>query len=380
MITTRRDWMKTLPDYARLVLREPIYLSAIASLGLHGLLWVILPILPIRSSEPSEVGVQRPVDLVELTPQELARLPDFATDPSAFPALPPGADLYSLNPLPGSNSLTPVPGLPSAPPSASLLPPFFAPPPLPSTTNFDFPALPPVPQDAPPLVLEPEPLGAPPADTIPPPSPLPEDAPSAPATDPVPEDGTEAPPDGDMAARPEPTAEPTVSPTASPTAEGSIPSPNPSPSPARELLLARNRELQELYAFNEAGTGEGEARSAYVSWFEGAVNWLGDDWDEKNAREIEIAGAYPKAACRLENLRGTAVVGVLVDASGAVVGDPEPRVLQSSGYRILNQRALEAAKRHRFEAAETNRAYLVAVTFAPNPEVCPSQDAEPAAQ
>jgi hypothetical protein len=107
---------KTLPE----TLGSSTSLAAIASLGIHGLLLAILPVLPFES-KPLETPSQRTVGLVELTPAEQSRLPQvatsdvtlppFATQQSALPPLPPPppiqTGIFPSQPLPQSFQLAP---------------------------------------------------------------------------------------------------------------------------------------------------------------------------------------------------------------------------------------------------------------------------------
>lgn len=93
------------------ILGSSTSLAAIASLGVHGLLLAILPVLPFESKSLESTS-QRTVGLTELTPAELSRLPQvatsdiilppFATQQSALPPLPPPPPIQpgGLPPLP----------------------------------------------------------------------------------------------------------------------------------------------------------------------------------------------------------------------------------------------------------------------------------------
>lgn len=101
------------------ILQSSTSLAALASLGIHGLLWAVLPVLPFESKS-LEPQPQQTVGLIELTPDEQSRLPQsssdvtlppFATQPSVLPPLPPPP--FQISALP------PLPALPS---SFQLLP------------------------------------------------------------------------------------------------------------------------------------------------------------------------------------------------------------------------------------------------------------------
>jgi len=122
-------------SYASLIkmsatLRQPIGLAVLSSIGIHGLLWSVLPVLPLESKQVSES--QRTVGLIELTPAEQSRLPQFAPPPSTnelseLPPLPPATS--ELPPLPEQSVMPPLtpttselPPLPALPSNISSLP------------------------------------------------------------------------------------------------------------------------------------------------------------------------------------------------------------------------------------------------------------------
>ncbi len=89
-------------------LRSSTGLAALASLGVHGLLWAVLPVLPFESKS-LESQSQQTVGLIQLTPEEQSRLPStsevtlppFATQQSVLPPLPPPPfQMSALPPLP----------------------------------------------------------------------------------------------------------------------------------------------------------------------------------------------------------------------------------------------------------------------------------------
>ena len=151
--------IKNLPE----TLSQPLSIATLASLGVHGLFWVILPVLPL-DSQSEAAHSPRTVGLVQLTPEEQSRLPQAATPQSTaalppfgtqpnqlddLPSLPPPPvyQPYTLPPLPPPPALSyaPLPGnIPNSPPSATLPPPgaFPVPPPPPEqfaqvpTTQF----------------------------------------------------------------------------------------------------------------------------------------------------------------------------------------------------------------------------------------------------
>jgi hypothetical protein len=102
-------------------------LAALASLGVHGLLFIVLPLVSLDSQD---VQLHRTVGIVELTPEEQSRLPQYPQQTLPSPA----ADQSELPPLPSSQAFQSdvLPPLP-APPS------FLPPPPPNSTSIYQYP-------------------------------------------------------------------------------------------------------------------------------------------------------------------------------------------------------------------------------------------------
>jgi hypothetical protein len=100
-------------------------LATVASLGIHGLLLIVLPFLPYDSQLAANIQ-QRTVGLVELTPEEQGRLPGTPSVPAALPPF--AAQESVLPPLPPPppfpvGALPPLPDPIALPPSIGLPPP-----------------------------------------------------------------------------------------------------------------------------------------------------------------------------------------------------------------------------------------------------------------
>ncbi|MFN6483520.1 MULTISPECIES: hypothetical protein [unclassified Nostoc] len=112
--------LKNIPE----ILSQPIGIAAIASLGIHGAIAMIVPLMPMESSKPKETASSKPVGLLELSQADQSRLPQ-TTPQVGLQQFPPVAPLsapnFSLQP-----GLTPL-----APPSSSQL----VLPPLPASSN-----------------------------------------------------------------------------------------------------------------------------------------------------------------------------------------------------------------------------------------------------
>ncbi|WP_088242218.1 hypothetical protein [Calothrix rhizosoleniae] len=99
---------KNIPDF----LSQPTGIAAIASIGIHGAIAFILPLMPVESNKPKTVGTSKAVGLVELSQAEQQRLPKTAVAPKV--ALQPQIPLPNINStLPNQPPLPPIPSNPS---------------------------------------------------------------------------------------------------------------------------------------------------------------------------------------------------------------------------------------------------------------------------
>jgi hypothetical protein len=115
--------LKNIPD----ILSQPAGIAAIASLGLHGAIAFIMPLMPVESSKPKETVSAlktKTVGVIELNKAQLSRLPQAAPQIAALPPIPQAA-LQGQVPLPNIGATQGV-SLQALPPTAStplLLPP-----------------------------------------------------------------------------------------------------------------------------------------------------------------------------------------------------------------------------------------------------------------
>ncbi len=63
--------LKNLPE----ILSQPTGIAAIASLGIHGAIALIVPLMPVNSNKSSETNTAKAVGLIELSPADQNRLP-----------------------------------------------------------------------------------------------------------------------------------------------------------------------------------------------------------------------------------------------------------------------------------------------------------------
>ncbi|MEH2230793.1 MAG: hypothetical protein V7K71_14290 [Nostoc sp.] len=120
--------LKNIPE----ILSQPIGIAAIASLGIHGAIAMIVPLMPMESNKPKEAASSKTVGLLELSQADQNRLPQ-STPQIGLQQLPPVAPLaasnFSLQP-----GLTPLAPSPS---SQLVLPPLPA-----SSNNYRVSSLP----------------------------------------------------------------------------------------------------------------------------------------------------------------------------------------------------------------------------------------------
>ena len=103
---------KNIPDF----LSQPTGIAAIASIGIHGAIAFILPLMPVESNKPKTVASSKAVGLVELSQAEQQRLPKTSVAPKVA--------LQPQIPLPNINSTLPnQPPLPPIPSDSSILQP-----------------------------------------------------------------------------------------------------------------------------------------------------------------------------------------------------------------------------------------------------------------
>jgi len=415
---------------------QPFWIATIASVAFHGLLWINIPIRS-SSSRPS----LDTVDLVELTPEQLERLPNL-NSPSQLTLPPINPETWQQQPLPNP------PGNPSAnspsvenpssfvlpPPRASLElppPPVLQLPPISSTLPYReplvIPTLPPPPPPNPPVyddanplpVLPPEdldleinrlardreeemeippepteeerePTGEEPEPTsAPTPGILPDRIPEAAIADlrrrqeryrqqaeasenPEPQE-TPEPESSPVAAVPpeEETSEaetPEAETSEEETSEEETLEPEATPEPD-DPLLADIQALREAIAYNPEGTSQEEATAALESWISNLPSRYKDNGNTSLWQQQDIEVPLPELACRSQ-LQGRATIGVLVNPEGEIV--QEANLIQSTGYALLNQAALEAVETQGFEATEEHQLYLLNVTFEPLESCSPS--------
>ncbi|MBD2258471.1 hypothetical protein [Pseudanabaena sp. FACHB-2040] len=350
------------------VLRQPAALAAVLSVGVHGVLFGAAPrfsslgMAALGGTE--ELSEQRNVPLIELTPDEQNRLPDFSS--SAYSLFPGSGspDSFELLPVPRSTTpISPISPPPTGDNSFSALPPNpfaigmspYIPPSRPSITSL------------PPVVRQPSPSRPTPAPGVAQPKPsgaTPDTAPSTP---------TDSTPTAQSPGRNTPTE---------PGAEALLPPPesNGSANSPTEPLIAAGPEgsgqgtpdrrdlsdqLQAL-AYNATGTTSEEAAAARQAWIASAQTQSAvPDLDMTGSSEVEIT--YEGRVC-LSPEPVDGLIGVLVQPDGTL-GD-DPALLKSTGYRFLNEQAASAIAASDFPESAAPVAYEITVKVNYDSESC----------
>ncbi|MCC5631219.1 hypothetical protein [Nostoc sphaeroides] len=119
---------KNIPE----LLSQPIGIAAIASLGIHGAIAMIVPLMPMDSSKPKDTASSKTVGLLELSQADQSRLPQ-STPQIGLQQLPPIAPLSA----PNFSAQTLLPPVAPAPSSQLILPPLPA-----SSNNYRVSSLP----------------------------------------------------------------------------------------------------------------------------------------------------------------------------------------------------------------------------------------------
>ena len=343
--------VKALPLMLQRWVQDPAALSAIASLALHLPLLLFLPRLFSNTLGPEELELPKSVNVVDLTPAEQGRIPNFQTPEVILPPLAQTPSSLSVFPLPKASSPLSETTLPPLPSSSSLwgFGSSFQFPPIGNTSpTFTVPQTqaPFIPYTPPRVTIQP----------LPRPSVQPTQTPSPVAPSPT----------VSSTPSPQPTATPGAEALGGETGGQVAASPSPterSPAQINQELLARNQELRDKLTYSENGTSDSDSAQAGQKWAESGQAWLGVDRPITGSiQRGEINGSYPDAA-RYRNLSGAAIVAVLVDENGKPA--PNPTILQSSGYGIFDELALQDVMSQKFEATGKKEAYWIQVTYSP---------------
>ena len=123
----------------------------------------------------------------------------------------------------------------------------------------------------------------------------------------------------------------------------------------------RIRQLSQSITKKEKGTTDEEARRNYVAWLAKV--------QDIEPEAIEVMGTYPRDAC-IRRLKGSAVYGVVVDLEGNVVALD---LIKGAEYSVFDKAAGEEIIRSVFDNdTEKPKPYQVTVNYEYDAEICPS--------
>ena len=366
---------------------RPSWLAGAISIGFHSVLFAAGPTFPSlgfnQLVEPELTAERRNVPLVELTPAEQQRLPDFSGalyDFDAFGDLEPLAPLFSDSPSsatnPGITSQKPAGGSSSSSSTSTLIP-------FGITRLESRPA---------PLTQFPNPF----RDTNPS-SPAPGPGASEPGT---PADLGEEETSDQTATETE--DEPSAADLAGPTDESSTDADGDvaaSGNPA-EVMTLEERLL--AYTFDAAETEPEVSQGRLAGWLETGQTLATElelDPTLNLAAELEAAAAIAAAdpdsdldsifqrpiALPLDHEAGICLtkepqkglIGAWVGPEGMLLGEPE--VIRSTGYGGLNQQAVRYIKTLNFSEVETFTGYQFEVVVNYDPDDCVELEDNPPA-
>ena len=332
---------------------NPAQLCLLLSIALHLLVLKFgLPTIGFNNDSG-----RREVSIVELNPEQQARLPDLYPQletPEVPENQPPESDLdepvapFAIPPslIPGIGDSTNLPRLVIPPP------PQFDLPPLPPQTDITLPPVGdlsnlPFPPTLDPSDFRPEAIELPPnIGKIP-----------EPQIDLVPQRPSAQPPATKPQTQPQPPQPPNE------------PEKKPEPKLTPEQIAARReaefqqriRNLRQDLTRTEAGTTDEAARKNYVAWL-AKVRDIEPD-------KIEIEGTYPRDAC-IRRLKGSSVFGVVVNTQGEVVALD---LIKGAKYPVFDRQTSENLGDRTFDnETERPKPYQVTVNYEYDSEICPS--------
>ena len=331
---------------------SPVQLCLLLSVALHLLVLRFgLPTIKFNNN-----GGQREVSVIELTPEQQARLPNL------YPQLPP-----DLSDLPQPNLDEPAapfaipPNLIPGITDPANLPPLVIPPP----PTFDIPALPPVTDITLPPIGDLSDLPLPPQidplDFKVEPIKLPPNVGKVPEVPTVPD--VENSPDTPTAAKPNLPPEPVEEQTAKPPEVKPKPPETPEQIAARKVAQSQERiqKLRQSLTKANNGTSDEEARKNYIVWLAKV--------QDIEPQQLEVVGTYPRDAC-IKRLKGSSVFGVVVNAQGEVVALD---LIKGAEYSIFDEQASKDISDRTFDnETEQPKPYRVKVNYQYDTDICPS--------
>lgn len=332
---------------------NPAQLCLIISLALHLLVLKFgLPSLKFNKDP-----VKRKVSIIELSPEQQARLPNLS----------PQLNTPNTNNLPSIDNSEPAapfaiprslfPGLGDP----SNLPPIAIPPP----PNFDnLPPLPPITDITLPPIGDLSKLPLPPKIK---PGDFKVDPSKVAPANPTKKLGQPSKPENAQQQAqklPQTATKPNPKPQEKPESKPQIElKPTPEQVAAKKVDNSQKRiaNLTQSLTKNEEGTTDEDASKNYIAWLAKVK--------EVKPDEIEVKGTYPRDAC-IRRLKGTSVFGAVVNAKGEVV---DLNLIKGAKYPIFNKQGVEDLSQLMLDnKTKKSKPYQVTLNYEYDPEICPS--------
>ncbi|MBL1174499.1 hypothetical protein [Pantanalinema sp. GBBB05] len=338
-------------------IRQPTTIALVASLGVHGLFLAGLPFLSsVQSKQPKS---EETVQLIELTPAEQSRLPSSGlSQPFLSPMVPPRT--------------TAAPSAPTTPNQTAAA----------DAPLYDFPMVPPPPVvNYPPELDNPAPVQREQVTF--------QDIPALKPSKPVNKSETTKPTTSEPAAAAQNEAEPPAAPSAEDLKSDDLSRSGRSRLTAEEVFRLQQQAkqeqaaaqqqayLQDMYGTFNAGAASLEAYQKNMESLTSSaknlperVDWQLPDDEEKQQLAADVAKLYPTEACPFK-LKATVVqVAAIVQPDGKLLGD-KPYLVLSSGYKGLDQVALEYITKKQFKPEKDVQFLLFKLPFPAAETACP---------
>ncbi|MBD2114206.1 MULTISPECIES: TonB family protein [Cyanophyceae] len=116
--------------------------------------------------------------------------------------------------------------------------------------------------------------------------------------------------------------------------------------------------IQNRFVFNAAAVTNDAFNANQSTWVSTLRQETGQAELSPEINRSEFSTVYPQRVC-LADSPGEINVGAVVNPDGS--WRDEPALLRSSGYGILDRKALQEIQRHRFEPAEGIKAYVLTI-------------------
>ncbi|MCW6038878.1 TonB family protein [Spirulina subsalsa FACHB-351] len=381
-------------------LRHPTTIAALSSVSLHAMVGVALPNLPMFAPPPEDAPYHRNVQVIELTPDEIGRLPDLSPPPLELPEIPtalvPGrANIPTLENLPLPEVTSPV--LPP-PPGGTVRQPSNQSTPS-GQRAYSFPINPPsttvqrkLPATPPAVVGRPNTPPPPPQTTAKAPTPrdrenylfqidesaqafrirpleevgnparlLPGASRSEEGEEETPTASRRQPESSSVAAQPgniRATSQNEGAPPLTPEQVATL--------QRQQAFNQRLSEQRNLQRRTDQNTTNQEAERNYTAWRNNVTQNVSQGQGTPQARTIR--GNYPADAC-LRRMEGTAVYGLVIQPDGSVSNVQQ---IRSAGYALLDQQARSQVTSLGLPRGEQPIPYRVSIQFTYDPQRCPT--------